>query len=29
VTVPKCNRGDSTIETDVGTLKVNVEGYDW
>jgi hypothetical protein len=29
VTVPKCSGGDSTVEPDVGTLKVNVRGCDW
>jgi hypothetical protein len=29
VIVPNCSRGDGTIETDVGTLKVIVKGCDW
>jgi hypothetical protein len=27
--IPKCNKGDGTIEMDVRTLKVNVRGCYW
>jgi hypothetical protein len=27
--VPKCGGGEDTIEPNVGTLKVNVRGFEW
>jgi len=29
VTTPKCSRGESTIDSYVRTLKVNIGGFDW
>jgi hypothetical protein len=29
MTIPKCGRGEDTAKSNVGTLKLNVRGFDW
>jgi hypothetical protein len=29
MTIPKCGRGEDTVEPNVGILKVNFRGFDW